>query len=326
MTESKTTSKPQTEAVALSTPEDLVASPAASSEKIINLPLGKDLNETAANQLSSARPTRLVILAGQTDSGKTTLLTSLYELFQSGPVIGHNFSGSATLPGFEERCYLARTQSGRYTSETQRTMYSSDPEFLHLQVCPATAPERQIDFLFTDVSGEMFERACNSTTECQNLRFLRHASHFVILLDTAKSIGTDSWAMLQASGSILQSCLDSEMMSKYCFITFLWSKHDYFESAGPIEKKEHATFRDKAVKLMQDRFAHRVAKLSFRLVAARPEESPGLGFGYGVPALFKDWISNCAHSRKMDVRPPPPIKGRESALFASRWSLPTQRL
>jgi energy-coupling factor transporter ATP-binding protein EcfA2 len=324
MGEPKARSEPQTEGVALAVPSAPAVSSPGFSAKIINLPHGKELNEAAANRMCSAQQTRLIILAGQTDSGKTTLLTTLYELFQSGPVNGHNFSGSTTLPGFEERCYLARTQSGNTTSYTQRTKYSPDPEFLHLQVSPIAAAKQQIGFLFTDVSGEMFERACNSTAECQNLRFLRFAAHFVILLDSGKGVGTDAWAMLQASRSILQACLDSEMLSKLCFITFVWSKYDYFEAAKPDERELHEKFRDDAAKLLRDRFEHRVAKLSFRQAAARPEEAPSLGFGYGVAELFNDWIFDSTHSRRMDLQPPPPKEGRESELFASRVSIPLQ--
>src|SRR5208283_2750578 len=66
----------------------------------IDLPNGKELNESAALDLARSRPVQWIVLAGPSDSGKTTFLTSLYELFQWREVEGYAFAGSITLPAF----------------------------------------------------------------------------------------------------------------------------------------------------------------------------------------------------------------------------------
>src|SRR5437660_50697 len=72
--------------------------------EFIDLPQGKELSDLAALDLAKSRSVQWIVLAGPVDSGKTTLLTSLYELFQWRRVEGYAFAGSNTLPAFEERC------------------------------------------------------------------------------------------------------------------------------------------------------------------------------------------------------------------------------
>src|SRR5205085_5639270 len=104
------------------------------ASEYIDLPKGKELNESAALNLAKSRPVQWIVLAGPSDSGKTTLLTSLYELFQWRKVEGYAFAGSNTLPAFEERCYLSRRDSGNVTPHTPRTRYKGPhPEYLHLR-------------------------------------------------------------------------------------------------------------------------------------------------------------------------------------------------
>src|SRR5580698_7970222 len=79
--------------------------PSEKTPEFIDLPQGKELNDLAALDLAKSRPVQWIVLAGPTDSGKTTLLTSLYELFQWRKVEGYAFAGSMTLPAFEERCH-----------------------------------------------------------------------------------------------------------------------------------------------------------------------------------------------------------------------------
>ena len=306
-------------AQAISQDQPTAARPAEPAPELIDLPSGKELNETSAIRLGASTLVRLVVLAGPVDSGKTTLLTSLYELFQLNPVCGQNFAGSMTLPAFEMRCHLARTASESATAQTERTVYKGpDPFYLHLRTASAEPPHAQADFLFTDVSGEMFEHAQNSTSECKELRFLHRASHFLLLLDGEKAVRPERWGMIQKSKTMLESCLDAKMLPSFCAVNVVWAKYDYFEAAPDRDKEQHQAFRDEVVGQFQTAFRHRVGQLKFRQVAARPKQAPKLGFGKGVPELFKDWVTDYPQSRRMDLQPEDPVGTRESELFEMR--------
>lgn len=283
------------------------------------LPDGKELKESAALKLAAARPIQLVVLAGPIDSGKTTLITSLYELFQWRQVDGYAFAGSNTLPALEERCYLSRRASGRRTAHTQRTPYiGPDPSYLHLRVRSLEGLRPFRDLLFTDVSGEMFEHARDSIDECKELTFLKRADHFLLLLDCAKGIDPNRrWAMFEDSRALLRSIADSQMLGPYCSVNVVWSRFDYFPQAET--EGEHADFRADVEKELRDTFGNELPGLTFSKVAARPAKRQELGFGYGVPALLKRWAETPAGRCAPDLFPAGFSGTRESELFGERY-------
>ena len=287
--------------------------------EIIQLPPGTALTEAQALALAADRSVRIIVLAGAVDCGKTTLIASLYELFQSGPIKAVQFAGCDTFPAFEQRCHLSRTESENQTADTSRTIYEGPhPEYLHLKIQNGESEADRIDFLFTDVSGEMFEHARNSTDECKQLTFLRRASHVVVFLDCEKALITDKkWGMVQEVKSLFQSCLDCSMLENTCFVTVVWSKCDFFEAA-----KDKAAV-DAFVKEVQDdlktSFGDRLPNLKFHRTAARPTRFPNLKMGYGVRDLLDDWISIWPQGRAMQLEPPVENEGtRESEQFAKR--------
>lgn len=282
---------------------------------LIDLPTGKELDEIAAQKLRVSRPVRLVVVAGSVGCGKTTLLTSLYELFQWGSVSGYSFAGSNTLPAFERRCYFSRIASERSEPDTERTPFG-EVRYLHLRIRPEDLSQ-EIDFLFTDVSGETFERARDSTTECQRLTFLRQADHFLLLLDSEKLIVKERrWEVAHDSVTLLRSCLDSGMLEASCLVNVLWTKVDYLEAASGVE---HSRFLSQLEGEIKTDLGSRIGYLSFSRVAARPTRVNGLTFGHGLPELLKYWASASPRERLMNLRPAIGLGSRESELYAPRY-------
>jgi hypothetical protein len=307
-------SKPAAPAVGDST-APTPATPTSASE-IIDLPRGKELSESLALALARSRPLRWVVVAGPVGAGKTTLVTSLYELFQWNRVPEYVFAGSETLPAFEERCYLARTASENLEPETGRTIYDPIPTYLHLRVAALKLPRRFSELVFTDVSGEMFEHARDSTAACKELTFLRRARHFLLLLDSKRSLVLDKrWAMVEEAKALLQSCLDSEMLAHDCAVRVLWSRFDYFVQAG--DTTEHQEFRKDVATGFQASFGHRISDFKFGEIAARPTRAPKLGFGKGVVNLFDEWVSDSPQATEMNLLPKSGGT-RESEMFGQR--------
>lgn len=286
--------------------------------EFVALPKGKQLNEGAALDFAKTRPVQWIVLAGPADSGKTTLLTSLYELFQWGQIEGFAFAGSNTLPAFEERCYLSRRDSGSPVPHTQRTLYKGpNPEYLHLRIRSIGQLRQFRDFLFTDVSGEMFEHARDSTAECKEMIFLKRAHHFLLFLDSARGVQRDKrWAMAEDGKALLQSCVDSEMIGPNCSVSVIWSRFDYFVAKNTED--HHHDFRVDVERELREAFAQRIPKLLFREVAARPLEAPDLPIGYGVPDLLKQWAATPLEMKALNLFPSSYSGTRESEMFATR--------
>ncbi len=282
---------------------------------LIELPPGKELDELGAAKLQASRPVRLVVVAGPVGCGKTTLLTSLYELFQWGKVSEYSFAGSNTLPAFERRCYLSRTASERAVPDTERTPFG-EVRYLHLRIWKVGFSKGPLDLLFTDVSGESFERARDSIAECQQLNFLRRADHFLLLLDGEKLVRKEKrWQVAHDSMTLLRSCLDSGMLGGTCLVNILWAKFDFLLAATD---EEHAKFLEKLTREFETEFASRVGRLSFSRIAARPTQADSLKFGHGLAELLKDWATVSPRERSMNILPDESMGSRESELFASR--------
>jgi hypothetical protein len=286
--------------------------------EIVELSRGKELSETAAIALAASRPIHWIVLAGPIDSGKTTLLASLYELLQWAPVDGFAFAGSNTLPAFEERCFLSRRNSGNEEPDTERTSYKGpDPQYLHLRVRSVEGLRPFVDFLFTDVSGELFEHACNSTAECKEMLFLKRASNLLVLLDSEKAVQRDNrWAVVEEARQLLRSCVDSEMIAPDCAVNIVWSRFDYF--AAVSADKGHQTYREEVEKQLRASFGNHISNLSFSELAARPMKAPDLKFAHGVPALLKQWGITSLARKSLELLPKSFSGTRESELFAER--------
>lgn len=298
------------------TPAPTPALVAESVTDLINLSSGEELNDLAVMDLQAARPVRLVVVAGPVMSGKTTLLTSLYELFQWGRVSNYSFAGSKTLPAFERRCYLSRIASERAAPDTARTPYG-EVRYLHLQIWNEDFKKGPLDLLFTDVSGESFERARDSITECQRLDFIRQADHFLLLLDSEKLVRREKrWQVADESMMLLRCCLDSGMLNGTSLVNVLFAKFDYLHADW---NQEHAEFLDKIKGEFQTEFGARVQRLTFSQIAARPTQSPDLRFGHGLAGLLKDWATFSPRERSMKILPEKvPGARRESELFGVR--------
>ena len=285
---------------------------------VIDLPTGKELDDLAAANLQGARLVRLIVVAGPVGVGKTTLVTTLLDWFQAGQIGNYSFAWSNTLPAFERRCHLSRTASERAVSDTERTPVGK-VRYLHVQVSGPVLRTNPLDLLFTDVSGETFERARDSISDCQQLDFLKMADHFLLLIDCEKLIERKTRnQVIHDSMLLLRSCLDSGMLASSSFVNVLWTKHDFIKAA------EHAVFLEKATEDFTKQFGPRVGKLSFTKVAARPAGVDSLKFGYGIPELLKEWANDSPRDRAMNLLPDDQMGSRESEKFLERHFQATQ--
>jgi len=117
--------------------EDPVASDSRAGEEekeSVSVHSGNTMNIKECEVITLASISRLIIFAGLENSGKTTLLITLLELFQKNNFFGNYiFAGSHTLIGFEKMSFPSRIKSDRANSDTIRTPIG-DQMFLHLKL------------------------------------------------------------------------------------------------------------------------------------------------------------------------------------------------
>lgn len=272
----------------------------AFDDGLFELPHGQGLAESEVEMLLLARFCNVILFAGGAGCGKTTLLASLFLLFQRGPVAGYAFAGSSTLMGFNERNFHALCISNNTKPTTPRTTVS---EYLHLQVrseSPLASPQ---DIILCDLLGEDFRMAKDSTEDCQRLSILRRADHLVLLVDGEKlaSRSTRNAAKLDPQ-TLLRRCLDSGMVSARALVDVLVTKWDVVLKSSNVQDTE--AFVDHLESEFQSLFSARVGALNFGRIAAQPFEAD-LPLGYGVTERFPVWARAFNTARKPQMPTPP---------------------
>jgi len=149
---------------------------------------GKALERDQVDAVAAERESTVVIVAGDVDSGKTTLIGCSYSAFLKGPVGKWRFAGSRTLLGYDQRVHNHRVSSLNETPLTPHSPLGID-EYYHLDV-QSSEDAKRCRLLIHDISGEAYQQAIDSSTGAEQLVMLRRADVIVIMLNGASLLVT----------------------------------------------------------------------------------------------------------------------------------------
>lgn len=257
---------------------------------------GEELSLEETMKVTCSSLTRLIILAGLPNVGKTTLLASLFDLYQKrDSLAGYIFAGSKTLIGFEKRCHDSRITSERATEETLRTNIAP-PLFLHLKVKKDGVAR---DLLFTDISGELFKTLSDSTTECKKFELAKRADHFVLFIDSDHISELNKRQVSKTrSIEILRSLSETQMLNIDTYIHVVFSRWDLLKDKD--ETESHEQFVEKVKEEIINKFSNTHKNISFSTIACRPKNTEIYQFGYGIEELFRVWVEKSPFIYKMN--------------------------
>lgn len=259
-----------------------------SIENWLPLPDGYELSLPAARQITGGHEACMVVLAGEPDAGKTTLIACLYEKFCEGPFASLQFAGSNTLLAFERACHLSRTSSEAEEPDTQPTkgLY---PRFFHFFLRDPVRNESEQHLLLTDISGEAYQRATNHTEDAKKLSFIRRADVFMLLLDGERLASKLERQEVFGRGlMLLRSLTEAGMLDDNSSVQVAISKFDLLQ---PEVIDQNTVDFMTYIKSELLRYAGERYK-SFRLVeiASRPAKGSTLGYAYGLDSLIQAWL------------------------------------
>jgi len=266
----------------------------------VDLYRGGELDYTTSLRITLSALTRVVVLAGPNDSGKTTLLASIFEHFFREPLAGYLFAGSESLPPFDERCHLSRTDSLRQTEDTERTKSFSEQTMLHLCVRDEALRERARHLLLSDIRGELFKAAITSKVEAQRIKILKRADHLSVLVDGAQLADLSNRNQAATAAKMtLRSFIEAEMIGTRTYVDVLFTKDDLIQ----ITDRENKT--TDFLKVTEDeimrKHEHQVKRLRFHRIAVRVAEGVR---SYGLPELFRSWVEDSAYRFQADEASP----------------------
>jgi hypothetical protein len=255
------------------------------SGKNIQLYSGFELSTSEIKLVTERFPSNIVIIIGESECGKTTLLATVFELFQMGTFAEHCFAGSLTLRGFEIRCHLARLASKGKKPDTEKTI-SNDFKFLHLSLKSCNPLEQDsINLVLSDISGERFKAARDDPESMNKLSLLTIADHLIFIIDGKKIQDPREFAgTLFSAESFIRRAIDTGVFNKSTYLNVVVSKWDTLHNSEfDKDKKVEAPIRNK--------FEKHLSGIQFSYIASRPEfNEEELKFGFGLDQLLKKWV------------------------------------
>ncbi|MCK1384443.1 hypothetical protein IVB31_09225 [Bradyrhizobium sp. 21] len=232
------------------------------------------------------RPATLVAVVGERKSGKTTLITEIYERFLRGPFAGQLFCYSQTLLGFEKKSYPSRADSRADKPDTARTSTQDGLRFFHLGLVSSSASQRA-DLLITERAGEVYRNARDRPAESKTLMELAKARTVVFILD-GERVGNDK-TRAEAFASIrgmIRAFSDAGSISVGAEIQLVTTKVDLLSGDAAAEALTALSeFEDRLFRSYSGRFA----KVTYWRTAARDPKGQ-MEPAWGVAPVLQSWV------------------------------------
>jgi len=256
--------------------------------EMVSLPHANRLAPGEARDLLPQARSRVIAIVGPHDSGKTSLIASLYDQLQDGPIVRFAFRGSRTLHAFEQACHDARAASQRGTPHSERTK-RGEVRFFHLGLLHQESGEA-LNLLLGDRAGEEYREAGDDTTVAVEFIEVKRADVVTLLVD-GKRLAHDAHRhnAREEMLLILQALKDAEIVPNGARLAIVLTKIDAV-MASPNAKRVEADLAA-AVGRLNAHFGDRFAKIEVFRVAASPTEL-GVERGAGVAELLTFWLTD----------------------------------
>jgi hypothetical protein len=235
---------------------------ASADDAWVGLGGADSLTWAECDRVAARHGATIVLVAGNQESGKTTLLLQLWAQFLRGPFAGYRFAGSETLDAFDDRHYPCRVDSGNSYPLTEHTT-DTDMRFLHLRVADAIG--RCQALLMTDLWGELFEEVAMGAKVTDRVPVAPKADKTMVIID-GEEVADDTRreAALRNAKTLIGAFASEGGLRLDAPLLVLLSKSDALQ-AGDEEWYER-----KATRLVEFAVASGFTAVEKHRVAARP--------------------------------------------------------
>ncbi len=255
----------------------------------VELPAGEALSVSEVDDFLRWRPVTLIAIVGDRDSGKSTLLASLYGRFLQGPFASHLFAGSRTLVALEQKSHFSRIESGLTQPDTARTSISEGLRFIHLALAPQASTETRVDLMLSDRAGETYRNARSNSALIPDLIEVKKANRVILILDGGRIADPPQRAgAMQAVRQSFRALSDGGVLNASAIVQVVTTKIDLLldHADKALIDTQLTNFRNQ---LTSD-FGGRVAEITFWDVAARDPRA-SLPPAFGLENLLLDWVT-----------------------------------
>lgn len=258
----------------------------ASVPEGVPLAPGTRLAVADAPDVLRACESRVIAIVGARESGKTSLIASLYALFQDGPIGTRIFARSDTLLAFEEASHDARALSARNQTYVERTNRGTFG-FYHLCLC---SPNLEFtELLLGDRAGEEYIDTTNDVSDAQALHEIARADVVTMLVDGERLLNLEKRHNLRGElRMMLQAFKDGDALTGNQRLAMVLTKLDALRASPDGERalNEFSAF----VENMRSMFGNMFSAIEEFRIASWPDQDTKLRRGEGVPAVLEFWI------------------------------------
>ena len=269
-------------------PEAVEEIPSLPVHRVINLPLGDALTRVKTVAQLKHRTSRVVAIVGPNDAGKTSLLASVYDLLQEGPIGSLiNFAGSSTLIGFEKICHDARSASRRRVPHMERTSAGEDATFFHLDL--RSGNDGVVSLLIGDRSGEDYLGVADNLSRADEFYELHRADVITLLVNGEHLASSENRHEAKAIAlQVVEALIESGRLRKTCRMAVVLTKQDCV-AASPHVKRITDEFAA-LVESINMAVSNMIEEVEPFVVAASPKDTTNVKRGSGVGALVSYWL------------------------------------
>jgi hypothetical protein len=264
---------------------DTKEAPAQERSRGVALPSAGTLTPTEASKILCQGVSRVIAVIGPRDSGKTSLVASVYDLFQEGAVEGVEFSRSRTLHAFEQVCHDVRAMSRRGVPHMHRTPLG-EVRFYHLEIGGGAAGEK-LALLLGDRAGEEYREAADDVSVVARFYEVARADTLTVLVDGERLLGGGRHNLRSDITMMLQGLRDGGGMRQGCRLAVVLTKLDAIR-VSPLVDRAMADFQ-RLVDDVRRLFGDLASRIEPFQVAASPKTEI-LPRGAGLNTLLSFWL------------------------------------
>lgn len=273
----------------------------------IVLPSADSLGLAGASSVLRRSDARVIAIIGPRDAGKTSLIASLYDLFQAGPVSEMRYAGSQTLHAFELACHNARASSRRTEPDTFRTPLGG-VRFFHLDLAGGPAG-KGMSIVLGDRAGEEYQEVADDVSVAATFAEVCRAEALTLLIDGQRLVDAAARHNLRSDIiMLLRGLVAGGAVQSGQRLALVLTKIDVLRELDRPEKAEndYESFK----KRIEELFGHEFSTIQSFEIAAAPKTDV-VPQGTGVPELLVSWLAP-----KMSVGKPTPVKQELTRAFA----------
>lgn len=252
------------------------------------LPNGAALDVAGAAELLTKGESRVIAVVGPRETGKTSLVAGIYDLFQTGPIGEISFARSKTLTAFEIACHDARASSRRDIPHMERTRLG-EVLFYHLELAGGSALTGTT-LLLGDRSGEEYSDVADDISNAKDLVEVQRADVITILIDGARLLDAGRRHNIRMEVKmIIQGLIDGGSLRSHQRIALVLTKLDLIEASQNRARAE-GDFQSLYDHLSMT-FLNKVREFVAFKIAAAPATA-GLARGTGIASLLRFWLAD----------------------------------